>query len=156
MKPATAMSWSKHAVMIFSLQPFFRARLALCRTHSHVESRVSPAAVNLSVSRRRVVLGGLAWSVAALVGGVPMPMGGAALAQSAPTEGDEYDIPGGHFFTEGAPNGQQTGLGFAVFDGNGASLWTAFQSAGGVAQLGYPTSRRFELNGDIGQAFSPS
>lgn len=78
-------------------------------------------------------------------------------ALAAPDDPD-YDVPGGRFFTEAVTNPSQTGLGFTVLDGGGVNLWTAFQNAGGVWVLGYPTSRRFELNGgqDVAQAFSQS
>src|SRR5262249_4058512 len=36
---------------------------------------------------------------------------------------------------------------------HGVKLWTAFTDAGGVDALGYPISRRFELDGGIAQAF---
>ena len=52
----------------------------------------------------------------------------------------------------GAPRTDDGG-GFAVLDGHGARLWTAFQAAGGVDALGYPVSRRFELEGGVAQAF---
>jgi hypothetical protein len=64
----------------------------------------------------------------------------------------ESEIPAGWFFDEGVPDGN--GAGFAVQDGQGAKLWTAFQTDGGVAVLGYPISRRFDLDGAPAQAFS--
>jgi hypothetical protein len=80
--------------------------------------------------------------------------GSVALADTPQTDTPDYDIPAGHFFTEGVSQEQQQGLGFAVFDGDRAALWTAFQSDGGQPPLGFPTSRRFELNGNVAQAFS--
>ena len=71
----------------------------------------------------------------------------------APTSAAASEIPGGYFFTEALPD-RQDGAGFAVQDGHGASLWTAFQQAGGVEVLGYPISRRFDLDDHIAQAFS--
>jgi len=64
----------------------------------------------------------------------------------------ESEIPAGWFFDEGAPNGD--GVGYSVQDGHGVKLWTAFQAAGGVEALGYPISRRFELDGRVAQAFN--
>ena len=70
----------------------------------------------------------------------------------APPEGEQnIPIPGGHFFTEALPDGN--GFGFAVQDGHGARLWTAFQTLGGLDALGYPVSRRFEWDGRVAQAF---
>ncbi len=68
-------------------------------------------------------------------------------------DGPDFEIPNGHFFTEALP-GRTDGSGFAVEDGHGADLWTAFQAAGGLEALGYPTSRRFEWSGDVAQAFA--
>jgi hypothetical protein len=65
----------------------------------------------------------------------------------------DFEIPAGWFFGEASPD-PSSGLGFAVQDGHGASLWTAFQSAGGADALGYPISRRFEWDGQVAQAFS--
>jgi hypothetical protein len=62
------------------------------------------------------------------------------------------DIPGGHFFTEALPD-RDDGGGFAVQDGHGARLWTAFTSHGGLDALGYPISRRFGWDGTVAQAF---
>ena len=39
---------------------------------------------------------------------------------------------------------------------DGVPVWTAFQSLGGVDVLGYPVSRRFELDGFVVQAFQKS
>src|SRR5262245_35150725 len=63
----------------------------------------------------------------------------------------DSEIPAGRFFEEAVPNGD--GAGFAVQDGQGAKLWTAFQDAGGVEALGYPISRRYDLDSSPAQAF---
>jgi hypothetical protein len=77
----------------------------------------------------------------------------AAVAQTFVVDGPDFDIPQGHFFTEALP-GRSDGDGFAVQDGHGADLWSAYQQAGGLDALGYPTSRRFEWSGDVAQAFA--
>jgi hypothetical protein len=64
----------------------------------------------------------------------------------------DTEVPGGRFFTEALPEDPDGG-GFAVQDGHGVRLWSAFQAHGGVATLGYPISRRFELDGGVAQAF---
>jgi hypothetical protein len=61
-------------------------------------------------------------------------------------------LPDGQFFTESVPD-RTDGAGFAVQDGHGARLWTAFQTAGGLDALGYPISRRFVLDDGLAQAF---
>jgi hypothetical protein len=68
-------------------------------------------------------------------------------------DGPDFAIPDGHFFTQALPN-RSDGVGFAVQDGHEADMWSAFQSAGGLDALGYPTSRRFELSGQVAQAFA--
>ena len=73
-------------------------------------------------------------------------------AGAPPARGADYDISGGHFFTQ--TNGRKDSpSGFAVSNQDGVPLWTAFQSLGGVDVLGYPVSRRFELDGFVVQAF---
>lgn len=79
---------------------------------------------------------------------------GAGRALAAPTPVD-YDVPGGHFFSQTGGNG----LGFVVADweddtGQPARFWTAYQGAGGLAALGYPISDRFRASdGQLYQAF---
>ena len=64
----------------------------------------------------------------------------------------DYDIGHGHFYTQ--TNGRKDSLtGFDVSDDDGVPLWTSFQSLGGTDVLGYPVSRRFEMDGFVVQAF---
>jgi hypothetical protein len=71
---------------------------------------------------------------------------------SPPARGADYDVAGGHFFTE--TNGRKDSkAGFAVTDDNGIPVWTTFKSLGGADVLGYPVTRRFELDGFTVQAF---
>lgn len=109
------------------------------RPGGHSAGRVSPQ-VAYAIRVRRILAG------FALLIGLLCSTANAA-AQSEP----DFDIPSGRFFTEALPG--QDGLGFAVQDGQGASLWKAFQAAGGVETLGYPISRRFDLFGAPAQAF---
>jgi hypothetical protein len=68
------------------------------------------------------------------------------------TRAADYAIPGGRFFTQ--TNGRtDSPSGFAVTDDGGVPLWTAFQSLGGVDALGYPITRRFDLDGFVVQGF---
>jgi len=105
----------------------------------------------IACSRRTWVraLLAVALAVSVLVGWSP-PL--EAQTVQAP-DGPDFPIPDGHFFTEALPD-HTDGSGFAVQDGHEADLWSAFQSAGGVDSLGYPISRRFELSGDVAQAFA--
>ncbi len=60
----------------------------------------------------------------------------------------DFSVPGGHYYTQ-AGSGEG---GFAIVDDTDAAFWTAFQTFGGVGAIGYPASRRFELNGFLYQA----
>jgi hypothetical protein len=74
---------------------------------------------------------------------------------SPPARGADYDVAGGHFFTQ--TNGRtDSKAGFAVTDDDGIPIWTAFKALGGTDVLGYPVSRRFELDGFTVQAFQKS
>jgi hypothetical protein len=74
-----------------------------------------------------------------------------ASAASAQESGD-YPVPGGWFYTQAVPD-RADGVGFAVQDGHGVALWTAVQERGGVLEVGYPISRRFEWDGGVAQVF---
>ncbi len=63
---------------------------------------------------------------------------------AAPVEASDWDIPNGHFFT-------QTG-GYSIVDQNSIPFWTEFQRLGGVQAVGYPVSRRFQMDGFTVQA----
>lgn len=56
----------------------------------------------------------------------------------------DFAIPGGWFFSE---TGGGSGLGYRVTDDAEARFWTEFRRLGGVATLGYPSSRRY-VGGD--------
>ena len=63
----------------------------------------------------------------------------------------DYDIPNGHFFTQTAPSGSEFGAGFSVTDDRAIPFWTAYQSDGGLLQLGFPLTRRFMRDGLVTQ-----
>jgi Cellulase (glycosyl hydrolase family 5) len=65
----------------------------------------------------------------------------------------DYEVPNGHFFTETNGRGDSSAAGFAVTDQDGVPLWSGFKSLGGVDVLGYPVTRRFEMDGFVVQAF---
>jgi hypothetical protein len=72
-----------------------------------------------------------------------------------PARAADFDVGGGHFFTQ--TNGRKdSGAGFSVTDEGGVPFWTAFKALGGVDALGYPVTRRFELDGFTVQAFQKS
>jgi len=69
-----------------------------------------------------------------------------------PALGADYDIAGGHFYTQ--TNGRtDSRSGFAVTDAESVPFWSQFQALGGVDVLGYPVTRRFELDGFTVQGF---
>ena len=63
----------------------------------------------------------------------------------------DYDIPGGHFFTQGAPAGSPAGSGFGVTDDQGIPFWSTYQDEGGLLRMGYPLSGRFLRDGLVTQ-----
>jgi spore germination protein len=52
----------------------------------------------------------------------------------------DFAVPNGWFFSE---TGGGTGLGYRVTDDDGIHFWSEFRRLGGVAVLGYPSSRRY-------------
>ncbi|HLB12420.1 MAG TPA: endo-1,4-beta-xylanase, partial [Dehalococcoidia bacterium] len=65
----------------------------------------------------------------------------------------DFDITNGHFYTQA--NGQPLGSspkGYSITNDGGIPLWDEFQRLGGVDALGYPSSRRFILDGFVVQA----
>lgn len=73
--------------------------------------------------------------------------GNAAQAEMPP----DYDIPGGHFFTQGAPAGSPAGSGFGLTDDQGIPFWSTYQDEGGLLRMGYPLSGRFLRDGLVMQ-----
>ena len=65
----------------------------------------------------------------------------------------DYDLPNGHFYTEANGGASDPTLGYSVTDEAGIAMWSESQRLGGVGQLGYPVSRRFQLGPFIAQAF---
>jgi hypothetical protein len=73
------------------------------------------------------------------------------IATGAVPRAADYDVPNGHFFTQTNGNGPTSG--FTVTDEGGVPLWTGFRSLGGADILGYPVTRRFQMDGFVVQAF---
>ncbi len=73
--------------------------------------------------------------------------GPVALGASPP----DFAIPGGHFYTQ-ASGSPDPAKGFSITDGQGIPFRTELQAQGGIAALGYPSSRRFVLDGFLSQA----
>jgi hypothetical protein len=65
----------------------------------------------------------------------------------------DFDIAGGHFYTQGNGFGGGGGLGYSVVDDSDAPMWSEYQRLGGVGVLGVPVSNRFIYQGLITQAF---
>ena len=96
---------------------------------------------------RRVSFLVIVAAVLGLLAGLPV------LASAQPAQLD-YDISGGHFFTQ--TNGQPAGTspaGYSVTDADGVPFWTEFRRLGGVTRVGYPMSRRFMWDGFVTQVF---
>lgn len=84
------------------------------------------------------------------------PAGDGLSQQPPPAPLPDYDIPGGHFFTQTAGPGR----GFSVTDsgtdtsGRPIRFWSEFRRLGGLSTLGYPISRRYTgEDGFVYQAF---
>ncbi|MGI5835127.1 MAG: hypothetical protein ACOX87_01375, partial [Chloroflexota bacterium] len=75
------------------------------------------------------------------------------ISASATTATLDYDIIGGHFYTQtnGHPLGTST-TGYSVTNEDGIPFWDAYQQFGGPIVLGYPVSRRFMYDGFVTQA----
>jgi cellulase (glycosyl hydrolase family 5) len=82
-----------------------------------------------------------------------VPAGETVLPLQGNPRGADYDVPNGHFFTQTNGRGKDSASGFAVTDEGGVPLWSGFQSLGGVDVLGFPVSRRFQMDGFTVQAF---
>jgi Cellulase (glycosyl hydrolase family 5) len=85
---------------------------------------------------------------------VPAGFSTIQIVGSSPRSAADYDTPNGHFFTQTNANGSTSG--FAVTNESGVPLWTGFKALGGVDVLGYPVTRRFEMDGFVVQAFQKS
>ncbi|HEU0167401.1 MAG TPA: hypothetical protein VFS62_06465, partial [Chloroflexota bacterium] len=78
---------------------------------------------------------------------------------SAQTTGADYDLSptqtfgavAGHFYTQ-ANGGAGPNFGYRITDEAGVKFWSEFQRLGGVPVLGYPSSRRFTMDGFTVQA----
>ncbi|MCL4369560.1 MAG: hypothetical protein M1380_01440, partial [Chloroflexi bacterium] len=70
----------------------------------------------------------------------------------ASAEAPDYDIPGGHFYTQANGQGGAGGTGFAITDEGGIPFWSEYQRLGGPDVLGYPVSRRLIWDGFTVQA----
>ncbi len=76
-----------------------------------------------------------------------MPLSGPAAAQEP-----DFDITGGHFFTQANGQGGAGGTGYSITDEGGVPFWTQFKALGGVSRIGYVASRRFQYKGFTNQA----
>lgn len=93
----------------------------------------------------RLLLAGLVL----LLAWVPVPPAGAQ-ALFTQTLAD-FAVLNGRFFTQAA-GGPRRGEGFTISDEGGIPFWSEYQRLGGVDALGYPVSRRFQLDGFVLQA----
>ena len=65
----------------------------------------------------------------------------------------DFEVAGGHFYTQGNGLAGGGGLGYTVLDDGDAPMWSEFQRQGGVDRLGYPVTNRFLYAGAVTQAF---
>ncbi len=80
-----------------------------------------------------------------LVGGQPRPA--------------DYDVCGGHFFTQASQAGDagaaggpaRSGAGYTITNDDGMPFWDAYRQLGGPPALGFPIGRRFLLDGVVVQ-----
>src|SRR5438270_6312460 len=95
---------------------------------------------------RRSVLG-LLGLVVLLLASTYLPGAGAQVGGGA-----DSDLPGvGHFYTQtNAGAGAQ--FGYRITNEGGIGFWDQFQKLGGVTALGYPASRRYQMDGFFVQA----
>jgi hypothetical protein len=96
---------------------------------------------------RRGSVFALVSAIITIVGALWLP----GVAAQTPA-GPDYDLPGGgHFYTQtNAGAGAQ--FGYRITDEGGIGFWSEFKRLGGVTALGYPASRRFQLDGFFVQA----
>ncbi|MYB15721.1 MAG: SH3 domain-containing protein [Chloroflexi bacterium] len=90
-------------------------------------------------------------AAAALRASILLALLAVALAVPAQAQEAEYAVPGGRFFTQTGGDTPDPGDGYAVVDDSEARFWTAFEEFGGVAEVGYPVSRRFIWDGFVTQ-----
>ena len=98
-----------------------------------------------SSARRQRIFRGAVLALA-LMGGVFLAPARDAQAESAADTATAQ----GWFYSQAGPG---DGLGFEVTDAEDIPFWTFFQSAGGVARLGYPISNRWSTGPLTFQAF---
>ena len=77
-----------------------------------------------------------------------------AFADSAPVTLLDFPVPNGHFYTQASGRGNV--FGYAITDDGGAKFASEFTRLGGVDQLGYPSSERFQFGGYLTQATQKS
>ncbi len=103
------------------------------------------------LSRRRLLAGlagagGAAARLAAPPPGYAESEATRAQAATAARVAD-WDVPGGHFYTQGAPEDAPPDTGFVVANAFGLQLWRDYQALGGPAQLGFPISSHYDAGG---------
>lgn len=96
-----------------------------------------------SLTRRGLLRPLVASSGLALAGHSLWPAA-SAYAQAAEVEKvPDWDVPGGHFYTQGAPTDAPADSGFVLADAGDVPFWREYRAMGGPAQLGFPVSSRY-------------
>jgi lipoprotein-anchoring transpeptidase ErfK/SrfK len=91
-------------------------------------------------------------AAAAPIARLPLAPLAAHAETTAATIVSDWDVPGGHFYTQTAPRDAVTDAGFLVSDGDGLTFWRDYKALGGPTQLGFPVSGRWESEGETFQA----
>ncbi len=90
----------------------------------------------------------MSWLLALVMVLATLPLGSGRVGADEP----DFDIQGGHFYTQANGQGGAGGAGFGITDDSGMAFWTQFQALGGVDKLGYASSQRFMHAGFFSQA----
>ncbi|MGH2370626.1 MAG: hypothetical protein ACRDI2_20815, partial [Chloroflexota bacterium] len=110
------------------------------------------AAAALRTPRRGFLRQALAGAGVTLGSGLALPFRTAFANQhSAAALVPDWDVPGGHFYTQTAPEGAPSDTGYVVSNADEVEFWRRYQALGGPAELGYPVSSRYEAGGTIYQ-----
>src|SRR4051794_7538001 len=109
------------------------------------DSLIAPFVRSHALNRRGALVQALAGAGLATAGGLLLPAG-AALAQEADgaSKVPDWDVPGGHFYTQTAPPDAAADSGYLVADASDVPFWREFRILGGTTQLGFPLSARYD------------
>ncbi|HYW86845.1 MAG TPA: hypothetical protein VFB50_03695, partial [Chloroflexota bacterium] len=139
-------------------------QLSRLPTPLSIEYRLSAFDMNAAggdMSRVRIALwNGAAWmglacspGSSSIVCDIPHLTLFAVVIAPTPSEPLEAPVANGWFYKEGNGFSGAGDFGYSVTDDGDAPMWTEFQRLGGIQDVGYPISGRFEYGGLITQVF---